>query len=415
MAFCEPQESEEFLERRREISIPKRYVGRMGEERMEQACTHRFGLPAILRESENGECGSIPVTQAPKHGERTVGTAVVHEEKTNMGKARSEGNERGSIQPPLFIEAWHDHRNGLRHAIHRRRCCDMHHSGSIILDMVTDINGKSPPQENAVDLHFSLASLHALDATEDRHFWSVVKRKLIISLIRRYAPREQGRIIDIGCGNGGLLQKLTNAFPAASLTGIDGYPQALLHCRRRAPHATLIQEDILHLERLSTSEPFDAAILADVLEHCDEPERVLEGVRKILAKNGIVIATVPASMRLWSDRDVFLGHRKRYTRREFEKLFHETGFHVLHSNYAFSYLYPPAAFFRTIWATFRKKDGKMIEEAELREIPIINTLLQWLGSAENIVSSFLPLPCGTSAYCVARVGQSSRKNVYSHP
>lgn len=272
--------------------------------------------------------------------------------------------------------------------------------------MVTDING---------NLHFSLDSLDALDATEDRHFWSVVKRRLIISLIRQYASGTQGKIIDIGCGNGGLLQKLADAFPAASLTGIDGYPQALLHCRRRSPRATLIQEDILHLERLPTAEPFDVAILADVLEHCDEPERVLEGVRKILAKNGIVVATVPASMLLWSDRDVFLGHRKRYTRREFRELFHETGFQVLHSNYAFFYLYPPAVLFRKIWATFRKRNGKTIEATELREIPVINTLLQWLGFAENCVSRFLPLPCGTSAYCVARARQDPQPPVYSRP
>ncbi|MBI1934770.1 class I SAM-dependent methyltransferase, partial [Candidatus Peregrinibacteria bacterium] len=186
----------------------------------------------------------------------------------------------------------------------------------------------------------------------------MVKQRLIASLIKHYKPKKPLRIIDVGCGNGSLLRQLERAFPTAVLAGIDGYAQALSHCRKRSTHATLIQEDILHLERLPASEPFDVAILADVLEHCDEPERVLRGVRSILAKDGIVIATVPASMLLWSDRDVFLGHRKRYNRSEFEALFRESGLQVLRSNYAFFYLYIPAFFFRKILAPFTRRSGQ---------------------------------------------------------
>ena len=157
-----------------------------------------------------------------------------------------------------------------------------------------------------------------------------------------------------------------------------------------------------------TPEKFDVVILADVLEHLDQPERVLEGVRSILTKDGIVIATVPASMLLWSDRDVFLGHRKRYARREFAELLCASGFEVLHNNYAFFSLYPPAFFFRKIWSRFSKKSGQKIEAGELREVPVINTLLHWLGSAEITLSRHIPLPCGTSTYCVARP-------LYSYP
>ncbi|MBI2524324.1 class I SAM-dependent methyltransferase [Candidatus Peregrinibacteria bacterium] len=265
--------------------------------------------------------------------------------------------------------------------------------------MTANING----DVSGFDLHFSLNSLNTLNATEDRHFWSVVKQRLIASLIKHYKPKKPLRIIDVGCGNGSLLRQLERAFPTAVLAGIDGYAQALSHCRKRSMHATLIQEDILHLERLPASEPFDVAILADVLEHCDEPERVLLGVRSILAKDGIVIATVPASMLLWSDRDVFLGHRKRYNRSEFEALFRESGFQVLRSNYAFCYLYPPTLFFRRVWSRWHKKEGKAIEETELREIPILNVILRWLGLAEITLSLYAPLPFGTSTYCVARL------------
>ena len=278
--------------------------------------------------------------------------------------------------------------------------------------MHANINGNSLLREHGIllsgnasgfDLHFSLDSLDALDATEDRHFWSVVKRRLITSLIKRYAPKNDLRILDVGCGNGGLLMSLERAFPAAFIAGMDGYPQALLHCRKRSARATLILGDILHVERIPIAEKFDVVILADVLEHLDEPEKVLRGIRSILTPRGIVIATVPASMALWSDRDVFLGHRKRYDRRGLKALFQQSDFRVLRSNYAFCYLYPPAFFFRKLWSRFGKKSGQKIEESELREIPVINTLLRFVGSAEVALSERIPLPFGTSTYCVARL------------
>ncbi len=404
MILRHAQERSQFLKRRCEIGIPKSNVRRLELKSVQKTMTHRFGLPLVPRKSENGECIGVLTTHALQPCGGSIRASVVDEEEAKAGKPRGKSNERGGVQPPLFVEARYNHHDRVRHIL-RRRCLVLRHSASIIIDMAANING----------IHFSLDSLDALDATEDRHFWSVVKRRLIISLIRRYAQRTPRRIIDIGCGNGGLLHQLTNAFPDTSLTGVDGYQQALLHCHRRVPDTTLILKDILHLERLPASEPFDVAILADVLEHCDEPEQVLRSVRSILAKDGIVIATVPASMLLWSDRDVFLGHRKRYTRRELEKVVHRAGFQVLRSNYAFSYLYPPAVLFRKALAALRKQDGKAIEAAELRVVPVVNTLLKWLGSAENYVSRISPLPCGTSAYCVARARQAPQPPVYSRP
>jgi 2-polyprenyl-3-methyl-5-hydroxy-6-metoxy-1,4-benzoquinol methylase len=252
------------------------------------------------------------------------------------------------------------------------------------------------------DLHFSLESLDALDATEETHFWSVVKRRLICSLIHRYYHRNAPAIVDIGCGNGSLIQHLECEFPGSLLTGVDGYPEALAHCRKRSARATLILEDILHLERLPAGRLFDVVVIADVLEHLDEPERVLTGIQRLLSPDGIIVATVPASMHLWSDRDVFLGHRKRYTRAGFKQLFQDSGYVVVCSNYAFAYLFPPTFFFRKILSGFQGRSGRNMEKAELRQIPVINSLLTGIGIIECWLSAYIRMPFGTSTYCVAR-------------
>lgn len=252
------------------------------------------------------------------------------------------------------------------------------------------------------DLHFSLDSLDALDATEETHFWSLVKRRLICSLIRRYSFCSAPAIVDIGCGNGSLISHLEREFPGSLLTGVDGYPEALAHCRKRSARATLILEDILHLERLPADRLFDVVVIADVLEHLDAPERVLTGIQRLLSSDGIIVATVPASMHLWSDRDVFLGHRKRYSQRAFVDLFRNTGYSVMYSNNAFAYLYPAAFFFRKIVSRLQKKSGKHMEQAELRHVPILNDILTYTGIVEIWLSRYMKLPFGTSTYCVAQ-------------
>jgi SAM-dependent methyltransferase len=143
-------------------------------------------------------------------------------------------------------------------------------------------------------------------------------------------------------------------------------------------------------------------VIADVLEHLDEPERVLTGIQRLLSPDGIIVATVPASMHLWSDRDVFLGHRKRYTRAGFKQLFQDSGYVVVCSNYAFAYLFPPTFFFRKILSGFQGRSGRNMEKAELRQIPVINSLLTGIGIIECWLSAYIRMPFGTSTYCVAR-------------
>lgn len=111
--FHDLQHWEQFFERCGEIGIPECHVGGTEEDGMEETSAHCFGLPAIPRESENGECAGMPVIHALQHRKGAVGTAVIHKEKADAGKPRGEGDERSGIQPPLFIETWHNHRDCL--------------------------------------------------------------------------------------------------------------------------------------------------------------------------------------------------------------------------------------------------------------------------------------------------------------
>lgn len=253
------------------------------------------------------------------------------------------------------------------------------------------------------NIHFPLASLHAFDATEDRHFWFQERKELVEDIIWRYLSQKFPlHILDVGCGNGGLLQHLQSSFEGVRLAGIDAYPQALLHTRKRCVDAVLFLEDITQIDSLQLGGQYDVVIFADVLEHLDNPDAALQTARSLLNHGGIVIGLVPASMLLWSERDVFLGHRLRYTRNNFQALFERQGFHVLEKNYLFSHLYLFVLLHRKIISVLQHKAGADIEKEELRIIPAVNSLLRWIGRMEIALARRFPLPFGTSVYCVAQ-------------
>lgn len=308
--------------------------------------------------------------------------------------------ERVSRQAAGFIEARHDDHARTRLDIHRIHFTmgNMTVPAPSLRDLRITCVQDAVPQS----MHYALPSLENLHATEERHFWSVAKRTLILALIRRFCPRSDFAYLDVGCGNGGMLQDVERTFPAASVTGLDGYPQALAHCRARSSRAHLILGDITRLAALPGSLRYDVITALDVLEHLDDPAACVAAIRHLLHPGGIFIATVPALMALWSDRDVFLGHRKRYTKREIAALLTRSGLTLLHANYCFSELVPPVYFHRKLLARASKTSGETVEARELRILPGVNGLLAHIARAEVQLSLHLPIPFGTSTYAVGR-------------
>lgn len=276
----------------------------------------------------------------------------------------------------------------------------MSHSVS---DLLKELNIRCfDPDTLQSKFHYTVSSLDALDVTEDSHFWSVSKRKLVKHLLQSYMQTKVFSLLDVGCGNGGLLQFLEQQFPAAVLTGMDGYLEALSHCRRRSAGVQLFLQDVTRLSQSDIRITFDVITLMDVLEHLNHPSAVLDELHSFLNPGGIIIATVPASSALWSERDVFLGHRKRYSAKDFTDLFSQSGYNVLHANYVYSYLFLPAYIYRKWIAPLRRMDGESVEASELRIVPVLNEIMKMIGLFEVALTNRVPMPFGTSVYTVAR-------------
>jgi 2-polyprenyl-3-methyl-5-hydroxy-6-metoxy-1,4-benzoquinol methylase len=104
----------------------------------------------------------------------------------------------------------------------------------------------------------------------------------------------QGRdlkVLDVGCGQGATLLELKRSGQAAVVVGVEINPEAA----REAGYLLdwVIVGDIENLDLNYPNGYFDLIILSDVLEHLVDPWSTLKKLKKYLAHEGRVIASLP--------------------------------------------------------------------------------------------------------------------------
>lgn len=126
-------------------------------------------------------------------------------------------------------------------------------------------------------------------------------------------------ILEVGCGEGALAERLARDFPQASYTGIDIIPHLgrLYH----GPVSDRVRFRRITAEDLAEAEPgaYDLVVINDVLHHVPAPARnsLMAAARKLLAPGGRLVfkdwlrkptpihaAVYVADVHIGGDRDV---------------------------------------------------------------------------------------------------------------
>ncbi|MBW3543804.1 MAG: 3' terminal RNA ribose 2'-O-methyltransferase Hen1 [Planctomycetes bacterium] len=151
----------------------------------------------------------------------------------------------------------------------------------------------------------------------------------VLAVLRAAGAR---RILDLGCGEGKLLQELLKEPQFERIVGMDVSMQALQRASRRLAYERLppIQRERMELihgsliYRDSRVAGFDAAAVVEVVEHLDPPRlAAFERVLFEFARPGTVVLTTPNREYnvLWetlpADRFRHSDHRFEWTRAEF--------------------------------------------------------------------------------------------------
>jgi len=152
------------------------------------------------------------------------------------------------------------------------------------------------------------------------------RRRLIASSLGIAGEGRGARILDIGCGTGDQLRDLAARFPRASLVGVDVSNRALEVSHRKVPGAGLAQFDLQGDGDLPAGLAGWAthAVCTEVLEHLEEPLTALVHARRMLAREGRLVVTVPGGP--MSAFDKYIGHLRHFEAPMLRGLLRQAGF-----------------------------------------------------------------------------------------
>ncbi len=229
---------------------------------------------------------------------------------------------------------------------------------------------------------------------EDTYWWFQARRLLVRRLLQRAGIAPGALVLDAGCGSGGTFKALRDAW---QVIGADISPVAIEFCRARGMDLSVVG-DITALPLRSGA--VDAALSCDVFEHLDDDLAASRSLFDATRPGGVLVTTVPALPWLWSEHDIALQHRRRYTRASLRAVLEAAGWQVEWLNYTVSFLLPAIALFRLVRKLRRKSSGGTVD---LFELPgPVNRILTGLSCFEARLVARVPLPPGATLLAIAR-------------
>jgi SAM-dependent methyltransferase len=233
---------------------------------------------------------------------------------------------------------------------------------------------------------------------EESHFWFVGRRAIFFHLLDRALAGRRGlRVLDVGCGAGGMLGPLSRY---GDVTGIDTSEELVAYCRERG------------FEKVLTGSAYDPPVppgsmdlitLFDTIEHIPDDVRALTECRRRLAPGGLFFISVPAYQFLYANNDRIAHHERRYTATGLRRTLTAAGLEPVKVTYFNTLLFPlilPAVLAKKLRERWSEPDDTT-NLTHAVPATVNRVLAATMRSERRLVSRF-DLPFGHSIIAMAR-------------
>lgn len=231
---------------------------------------------------------------------------------------------------------------------------------------------------------------------ENRYWWYLSRSFVFDKILKKFFPGSPERkILDIGCGSGGVMAMLSKH---GQVLGLDIEPQALEFCRSKGFHNLALMKG--YYDTGQPDQSTDLVSLFDVLEHFEDDERAIREANRVLKVGGYTLISVPAFQFLWSELDDAAHHFRRYTRKVLMEKLKRSGFEIVKSSYLFFFVFPLVFAYKLFGMGKRQRSDPKFRYQEFP--PLINRALTWPSKLEAWLLNYLSFPLGSTLVVLAR-------------
>jgi ubiquinone/menaquinone biosynthesis C-methylase UbiE len=231
-----------------------------------------------------------------------------------------------------------------------------------------------------------------LAEVEDEMWYFLALNRRMLLPLQPWLDRP-ARLLDAGCGTGGLIKHIHRASPHWQITGLDYSPTACSLARERTG-TKIVQGSITELP--FPNESFDIVVSADVISQVDDGLQAIKEFARVLTPGGMVVINVAAYQWMWSYHDVTVETKHRYRRSELLRLLEGAGLTPVLASYANMLVFP------LIFAR-RKLFPPLNPTSDVQAYsPAVEGFFSAMASLELAsIRNGLRLPAGTSVFVAA--------------
>lgn len=240
-------------------------------------------------------------------------------------------------------------------------------------------------------------------SVEDTYWWYTGLHTLITkNALKALKNSSELKVLDAGCGTGGMMAKLHQVLPEVELLGIDFSASAVEFTKQRNI-GTVKQASVESLP--FPNEFFDLVISLDVVcsEGVDDSKAFAEFHRVL--KPGERLFVNLAAFNFLKGEHSLAGHEeRRYTKQKLSKLLTRAGFVMERMTYWNTTLFPVMALWRPLSLMLA---NKQTPRSDLKPLPsFANQALTWLILREIQLTQSMSLPFGSSVFVIARKAET---------
>lgn len=234
--------------------------------------------------------------------------------------------------------------------------------------------------------------------TEQEHWWYRSLHFLVLQHIKKYFKDQNIKIIDAGCGTGGLINFMKNQ-GYNNIDGFDVSDIAVQICNKR--NIAAYKGDLREISKYYMDNYADVVISNDTFYFLDteDQRKLTDKISNLLKNDGLLITNIPSLNAFSGIHDIQVGIKKRFNKKDIWEIFDRNKYAMV------TEMYWPFVLSLPIWVTrlIQRIKMKLNPDIEIKsdlnkQGKLLNSVLFYITNIENKI--FSRKPFGSSLFLV---------------